>query len=53
MPPAPTKRQPLIKNGGIDRTPTRMARYVDPQMRYTAAKASAVRSGGLADERGG
>jgi len=53
MPPAATKRQPLIRNGGIERTPTRIARYVEPQMRYTTANASAVRSLWSSDDGGG
>src|SRR5437660_6878589 len=30
-----------MKKGGISATPMRIARYVDPQMTYTAAKAAA------------
>jgi hypothetical protein len=29
--PAMVNRMPAIKNGGISSTPTRIARYVDPQ----------------------
>jgi hypothetical protein len=34
-------RVPAMKKGGISVTPIRIARYVDPQMIYTAAKAAA------------
>src|SRR6266516_7568404 len=37
--PANTNRAPAIKNGGIVSIENRMPRYVEPQIRYSAAKA--------------
>ena len=47
MPPAATERTPAIRNGGIDSTPKRIARKVEPQMIQVAAYApsSFARSG--------
>ena len=39
MPPATTERTPAIRNGGIDSTPKRIARKVEPQMIQVAAYA--------------
>ena len=40
MPPAATERTPAIRNGGIDSTPKRIARKVEPQMIQVAAYAA-------------
>src|SRR6266480_4837210 len=37
--PANTNRAPAIRNGGIVSMANRMPRYVEPQIRYNAAKA--------------
>src|SRR6266513_5781383 len=37
--PASTNRAPAIRNGGIVSIENRMPRYVEPQIRYNAAKA--------------
>src|SRR5882724_10080418 len=37
--PANTNRAPAIRNGGIVSIENRMPRYVEPQIRYSAAKA--------------
>jgi len=37
--PAKTNRAPAIRNGGIVSIENRMPRYVEPQIRYSAAKA--------------
>jgi hypothetical protein len=53
-PPAMTKREPAISSGGNPPSSAkRIARYVEPQMRYTAARASATASAGVSREAEG
>ena len=42
--PAIAKRAPAMRSGGSVSTANRMARYVEPQMRYTAANAAIRRT---------
>ena len=41
--PATMKREPIWKNGGKLTKAKRIAKYVDPHTRYTAASAAAIR----------
>ena len=47
-----TKRAAADENGGIVSTVKRIARYVEPQMRYTAASAVQIASGEAAGRAG-
>src|SRR5271168_3176162 len=49
-PPATTKRVPTRKNGAAPSMPTLIAKYVVPQMMYTASKQTAMSQPGDLDE---